>query len=126
MAGARPAIIVGMGVNVGLSAAEAQAVDQPATSILIEAGKADAPVAVLERLLPALVPFVRAWERGGFAVLRTAWESSCAGLMKRVTIVDGDSRHRGVLAGFGDDGQLRLDTGEGEPADVWTGHLLLA
>ena len=119
------AVVVGIGVNVGMSAAEAALIDQPATSLLVQTGVTSEPERVLTALLPALTPWVDDWETGGFAALRPSWEMRCAGLGERVTVVDGNSRHTGILTGFGDAGQLHLDAGSGTTVEIWSGHLLL-
>jgi len=117
-------VVVGVGLNVGMSLDEASAIDQPATSVNIETGMSSAARDLLPGLLPALAPRLQGWMEGGFAALRQDWESRCTGLGQRVTVIDGDSRRQGILAGFGDAGQLRLQE-EGETVDVWTGHLRL-
>ena len=122
--GKSPAIVVGVGLNVGMSRDEAAAIDQPATSVYIETGRLVAARDLLPGLLTALAPRLEGWMEGGFAGLRQDWESRCAGLGQRVTVIDGDTRRQGTLAGFGDAGQLRLDEGD-RTVDVWTGHLRL-
>jgi BirA family biotin operon repressor/biotin-[acetyl-CoA-carboxylase] ligase len=117
-------VVVGVGLNVGLSAAEAAQIDQPATSVFIEKGAAPSPRELLPELLQQIAPWIERWERGGFEALRQDWLQCCAGLGQPVTIVDGDHRRSGTLAGFGADGQLQLDEGAAI-RDVWAGHLLL-
>ena len=119
------AVVVGIGVNVGMMAAEAARIDQPATSLQIETGVTNEPERVLTALLTALTPWVDDWERDGFAALRPSWEMRCAGLGEPVTVVDGNNRHTGILTGFGDAGQLHLDAGAGTTLEIWSGHLLL-
>ena len=117
-------VVVGIGLNLGMTRAEAEAIDQPATSVLVETGSAPLPRQVLPRLLLRLTPWLEAWGTGGFAALRGGWEAGCAGLGERVTVVDGGQRLSGVLAGFGEDGQLLLDEG-GSVREVWAGSLSL-
>ena len=117
-------VVVGVGLNLGMTRAEAEAIDQPATSVLVETGSAPSPREVLPLLLRRLSPWLEAWGRGGFAALRGGWEAGCAGLGERVTVVDGGQRLSGMLAGFGEDGQLLLDEG-GSVREVWAGSLSL-
>ena len=105
--------MLGIGLNLGMTRAEAEAIDQPATSVLVETGSAPSPREVLPGLLRRLTPWLEAWTAGGFAALRAGWEARCAGLGERVTVVDGGQRLSGVLAGFGDGGQLLPGGGRG-------------
>ncbi|MCY3735312.1 MAG: biotin--[acetyl-CoA-carboxylase] ligase [Gemmatimonadaceae bacterium] len=117
-------VVVGVGLNLGMRREEAEAIDQPATSVLVETGSAPLPREVLPRLLQRLKPWLEAWGSGGFAALRGGWEERCAGLGERVTVVDDGERLSGVLAGFGEEGQLLLEEG-GSVGEVWTGSLAL-
>ena len=117
-------VVVGIGLNLGMTRDEAEAIDQPATSVLVETGSAPGPRQVLPRLLLRLSPWMEAWGKGGFAALRGGWEVRCAGLGERVTVVDDGQRLSGVLAGFGSDGQLLLQEG-GSVREVWAGSLSL-
>ena len=117
-------VVVGLGLNIGMSAAEAEAIDQPATSLFIETGQTPSPQDLLPPLLSAVAPRLDDWHARGFAGLRPAWEECCVGLGRLVSIVDGRRCRRGILSGFGDDGQLRLDEGAGV-REVWSGTLRL-
>ncbi len=117
-------VVLGIGLNLGMTRAEAEAIDQPATSVLVETGSAPSPREVLSALLQRLTPWLEAWTAAGFAALRRGWEARCAGLGERVTVVDGGERLSGVLAGFGDGGQLLLEEG-GAVREVWAGSLSL-
>ena len=123
--GSHPGLVVlGIGLNIGMTRAEAEAIDQPATSVLVETGSSPSPREVLPLLLLRLTPWLEAWTAGGFAGLRAGWEVRCAGLGERVTVVDDGQRLSGVLAGFGDGGQLLLEEG-GVVREVWAGSLSL-
>ena len=117
--------VIGIGLNVSMSAAEA------ATSILIETGTVQAPREVLPILLQVLSRRLQAWQEGGFAGLRSDWCRHCLALGQDITIDDGDTRQTGVLAGFGDAGQLLLQPhdlaqdGSSTPVEIWSGHLRL-
>ena len=117
-------VVLGIGLNLGMTRAEAEAIDQPATSVLVETGSAPSPREVLSALLQRLTPWLEAWTAAGFAALRRGWEARCAGLGERVTVVDDGQRLSGVLAGFGDGGQLLLEEG-GAVREVWAGSLSL-
>ena len=117
-------VVLGIGLNLGMTRAEAEAIDQPATSVLVETGSAPSPREALPGLLLRLTPWLEAWTAGGFTALRGGWEARCAGLGERVTVVDDGQRLSGMLAGFGDDGQLLLEEG-GAVREVWAGSLSL-
>ena len=117
-------MVLGIGLNLGMTQAEAGAIDQPATSVRVETGSAPSPREVLPGLLRRLTPWLEAWTAGGFSALRAGWEARCAGLGERVTVVDDGQGISGVLAGFGDDGQLLLEVG-GSVREVWAGSLSL-
>ena len=117
-------VVLGIGMNLGMTQAEAGAIDQPATSVLVETGSSPSPREALPALLRRLTPWLEAWTAGGFAALRGGWEARCAGLGERVTVVDDGPPLSGVLAGFGKDGQLLLEEG-GAVREVWAGSLSL-
>lgn len=124
-----PVVIVGVGLNVGMTASAAAAIDQPATSVRIETGRVMAPRALLPGLLQALAPRLDSWLADGFAGLQADWENRCIGLGEPVTIVEATRERHGVLAGFGDAGQLLLTeerpNGDGATVEIWTGRLRL-
>lgn len=122
--GAPAIVVVGVGLNVGMSRDEATAIDRPATSIVIESGRPITARQLLPDLLKALAPPLDRWSAGGFAALRQDWENRCAGLGQVVTVIDDSIRRQGVLAGFGDGGQLLL-TDDGTTVEIWAGHLRL-
>ncbi len=120
------AAIIGIGLNVSMSAKEAQRIDQRATSILIETGTVQAPRDVLPGLLQALSPRLDTWTQEGFTGLRSDWSRSCLWLGEDVTVDDGDMQQSGALMGFGDAGQLLLQADRSSndpPSEIWSGHL---
>ena len=129
----RPGVaVVGIGLNVSMSAGEAARIDQRATSILIETGSVTAPQDVLPVLLKSLSPRLETWARAGFEGLQLDWAKRCIGLGRQIVIDDGEVSRRGILAGFGDAGQLLLqpletdDEAAPQPSEIWSGHLRLA
>lgn len=119
-------IVVGIGLNIGMSATEAQTmIDQPATSLFIETGRAVLPEEVLTALLSALSPKLDEWMTHGFAAMLPTWEECCVGLGRRVSVIDSNGNRRsGILSGFGDNGQLLLDD-EAGTSQIWSGTLRL-
>ncbi len=115
-------IIVGIGFNVNMTTEEAEAIDRPATSILIESGTAAELSKALEALLPHLDYWIGEWESGGFSRLRDRWTAQAGPIGKALTVHDGDLKKTGTLAGFGDHGELLLKTKNGLET-IWSGDL---
>ncbi len=114
-------IIIGIGLNVNRE--DAEEIDQPATSLLIETGARRTIDDLLEKLLPILSVGLDEWAEGGFSKVRKKWEANVPTLGKTVTVRDGDAERTGLLAGFGDDGELLLRVESGELISIWAGDL---
>lgn len=114
-------VIVGVGLNVNMQSAAH--IDQPATSMLMEDGERRDVDEVLHQLLEHLGEVIALWEQGGFPRLREKWEANVPNIGKPVSVRDGDTVRFGLLAGFGEDGELLLQSEEGDPFPVWAGDL---
>ncbi|MBN2684423.1 MAG: biotin--[acetyl-CoA-carboxylase] ligase [Pontiellaceae bacterium] len=115
-------IIVGLGLNVNMTEAEATSIDRPATSILIEDSRSIAPAEVLEELLPQIDFWISRWKNGGFKAIREIWTEKAGPLGKPLSVHDGDLRKTGTLAGFGEHGELLLKTESGLET-IWSGDV---
>lgn len=115
-------IIVGIGLNVNMSCEEANAIDRPATSMLIESGRAYRVDQVLKDLLPQLDFWIEQWSSGGFPAIRSIWLEKAGPIGKPLNVHDGDIRKTGTLAGFGDHGELLLETAAGLET-IWSGDV---
>ncbi len=115
-------IIVGIGLNVNMSTEEAEMIDRPATSILIESGWATELSKTLEALLPHLEYWIDEWQTGGFSNLREIWTEQAGPVGKPLTVRDGEIKKSGTLAGFGDHGELLLQTTDGLET-IWSGDV---
>ncbi len=105
-----------------MSNEEAESIDRPATSILIESGQASVPAKTLEELLPYLDFWVSRWETGGFAAIREIWTDKAGPIGKPLSVHDGNIRKHGTLAGFGEHGELLLETAAGLET-IWSGDV---
>ena len=115
-------IIVGIGLNVNMSSEEAEAIDRPATSMLIETERAADPAQALDALLPLLDYWIGEWKKGGFAAIRETWTHRAGPIGKPLSVHDGDIVKSGTLAGFGDHGELLLQTAAGLET-IWSGDV---
>ncbi|HPR83178.1 MAG TPA: biotin--[acetyl-CoA-carboxylase] ligase [Pontiellaceae bacterium] len=119
--GSSGCVIVGIGLNVNMKNAEH--IDQPATSILVETGNRRDVDELLGKLLKHLAVRLDEWAQGGFAGIRKGWEAKVQNLGKSVTVRDGGLFRSGILAGFGGDGELLLRDEAGAVNSVWAGDL---
>ena len=117
------AIIIGIGLNVNMDAATAVLIDRPVTSMRLETGREYDLEHVLAQVLSSIAPSIDRWEREGFAVLRTAWEHRCVYIGEQISVGEGDDMKTGVLAGFGDCGQLLLRGPDGRVSEIWAGDV---
>lgn len=120
-------MVLGIGLNVNMTREEAEAIDRPATSLRVETGQKHDPQNVLSAVLDALPYFVNRWCEGGFPAIREAWILSSAGLGQLVVIraqgAECGGELRGTLAGYGEFGELLLETPEGKRRPVLLGDM---
>ena len=106
------AVVIGIGVNVRLSAALRSRIDQPAADLesacAVEVDRSHAIGALLRELAPVLDTFAR----DGFAPLRAEWERHHAHQGRAVSItLPGGRSDEGIAQGVGDDGALLFASG---------------
>ena len=120
---AADAVVVGVGLNVNMDAAEAAALDKPATSLKLETTVEHRVEEVLEDLLERLPRWIDRWEQDGFEALRQDFSARCYNLGRQVLVAEGrDEPTQGLLTGFGAEGQLLL-LRDGRRLEVWAGDL---
>ena len=115
------AIVIGIGLNVNMDATTL--IDRPVTSMRLETGHEYDLEQVLVRILSNTIPWIDRWESEGFAALRTAWGYRCVYLGEEISVGEGDDMKTGVLAGFGDCGQLLLRESDGRVSEIWAGDV---
>ena len=115
-------IIIGVGLNVNMTTEEADSIDRPATSILIESGKAGNLDQTLKDLFQPLEYWIGEWQNGGFSNLRKNWTEKAGPIGKPLTVHDGAVKKSGTLAGFGAHGELLLQTATGLET-IWSGDV---
>lgn len=114
-------VIIGIGLNVNMQNAEH--IDQPATAILMETGKRRDIDELLGKLLKRLSIHLDEWGRFGFSGIRNDWEARVRGAGQIVSVRDGGTVRTGVLAGFGESGELFLRDASGTVLSIWAGDL---
>jgi BirA family biotin operon repressor/biotin-[acetyl-CoA-carboxylase] ligase len=105
-------VLVGIGININLAAADLPAdLRDKATSLRIATGHACDRIAVADSLFRLLdVRYMETVTRG-FETVRPAWERYSALTGRLVGIVDGGRRVTGIVKGIDSDGALLLDAG---------------
>jgi BirA family biotin operon repressor/biotin-[acetyl-CoA-carboxylase] ligase len=121
--GASGGIIVGIGLNVNMP--NADHIDQPATSLLMETGERSNINDLLASLLPILSDRLDEWAEGGFSRVRKNWEAKVPNIGKEISVRDGNAVREGLLAGFGENGELLLQDKTGTISPVWAGDVSL-
>lgn len=117
-------IVVGIGVNINMTAEEAARIERPASSVLILTGR---ECGLAEELLAVLEPvekWLGLWERGGFPALRPEVEKYAWRMGERVTVGDAQARREGKMRGFGESGELLLELPGGTISPCWSGDFV--
>lgn len=119
------AVVIGVGINVRLSASERQRIDQAATDLAEAGGGARSRSDWLAAILIELAAVLDVYARAGFAALRCEWDGyhAHAGRPVELAAPDGE-RLRGIAAGVDETGRLLLATDAGMRA-VMTGDVSL-
>ncbi|MCU0857688.1 MAG: biotin--[acetyl-CoA-carboxylase] ligase [Pontiellaceae bacterium] len=114
-------IIIGIGLNVNMKRADS--INQPATSLWIETRERRDINELLVKLLGNISVRLGEWEAGGFSKVRKSWEPKIPNIGKTVVVRDGAASRRGILAGFGGDGELLLREETGHLRTIWAGDI---
>lgn len=106
-------VVIGIGINVGMLASEAEAIDQAWVS-LHSIDRAVSRNKLAADLLNQLLPLLTGYEQSGFGPLRNEWEAlDCFG-SREVDVRMGDKVITGRVLGVNETGALRLETAAGE------------
>jgi BirA family biotin operon repressor/biotin-[acetyl-CoA-carboxylase] ligase len=108
------AVVIGIGINVRLSATTRARIGQAAADLETACEAAPDRNLLLASVLVELDRVLDAFGRDGFAPLREEWQRRHAQQGKRVTLTLGDgARVSGTARGVAEDGALLLETGTG-------------
>lgn len=110
-ASGRCQVVIGVGINVAMPPAAAQAIDQAWTDLTtVAGGQAPGRNAVVANLLNELLPLVASFASTGFAPWREAWMGLDAFADTPVVLLSGEQRQAGVARGVDERGALQLET----------------
>lgn len=108
------AAVIGIGLNIRLSAATRSRIGEAATDLETACGAAPDRNRLLARLLNELNAVLEAFARKGFAPLRAEWQRYHAHQGRQVTLLlPGGASQRGRAHGVGEDGAFVLETRSG-------------
>jgi BirA family transcriptional regulator, biotin operon repressor / biotin---[acetyl-CoA-carboxylase] ligase len=111
----RPRAVIGLGLNVRMPKAAADAIDQPWIDLHALLGNAlPSRTAIAAAVLAALFDAIERFDADGLAPFLPRFAALDALRDAEVSARIGDVVHTGVAAGIADDGALRLRTGAGE------------
>ncbi|HSX04706.1 MAG TPA: biotin--[acetyl-CoA-carboxylase] ligase [Rhabdochlamydiaceae bacterium] len=116
-------VVVGIGLNVNMTADFLQAVDQPATSLAEESGKTwdveELMAAILEKFRQSL--FIL--EKDGFAPFQAAYEERLALKGQSIQCQKGNENIEGICHSISPDGKLNLLLPSGETESLGSGEI---
>jgi BirA family biotin operon repressor/biotin-[acetyl-CoA-carboxylase] ligase len=119
-------LIVGIGVDVNLSAADLPAdLRKIATSLKIETGKPISRPELATLILRELDADYQRITTGQFAAVATEWEAACSTIGRDVRIMIGDRRICGRAEALDEDGALLLRTEHGQLERIIGGDVAL-
>jgi len=106
-------LVVGVGLNLGLTEAQRRHIDQPAASLYaVQAPSAGFRNRLAGRIISSIVYFVQQFDDQGFEPMRAAFDQHHFYQGRRCQVLRGDEQESGVVRGVTDRGELLLDTGD--------------
>jgi BirA family biotin operon repressor/biotin-[acetyl-CoA-carboxylase] ligase len=120
-------VIVGLGLNVSMSAAQAAALGQPWVSVhaaqdALGVARVARPV-LAAAVLDALVAALAAFEQDGFASFAADWARLDQASGRRVVVTGLGETFEGTAQGIDDDGALRVEVGNGSTRSLHAGEI---
>ncbi|VUD51284.1 Bifunctional ligase/repressor BirA [Thalassocella blandensis] len=115
----RCGVVVGLGLNVAMSSAEASQIDQPWIDLKTIAGESlPSRNALAASLIDHLVGLLKDFESRRFKAYREQWQQHAAYMGEPITLSMGARTQQGVLLGVEENGALRISTETGEQVFV--------
>lgn len=119
-------VVLGIGVNINMERSQfPEGLRQPATSLLLESGKAVDRREFTRDLLSELDILYDGYLRNGFAGIRDEWLARSMLMGKRVRVSFGEGETSGEVAGIDSDGALLLKRGNGSMERVLAGDVTM-
>ncbi|MBF2761283.1 MAG: biotin--[acetyl-CoA-carboxylase] ligase [Ectothiorhodospiraceae bacterium AqS1] len=117
-------VIIGVGINLRLSPAVAEKIDQPVGDLFSLLGGTPPRNAFAARLIDALVEALQRYERAGFEYFKDAFGELDLLAGKDIEVEGAGSRLRGRASGIGENGALLVRVEEGkEPVAIVCGEV---
>lgn len=117
-------VILGIGINLNMAADQfPDELNYPATSALIETGKAVDRQKFLQTFLQSLDSYYSEFLEKGFAPIRRRWESLSGIMSLQVEIDQGREKLQGTVVGLDPEGALRLQLEDGQIKSILTGDV---
>lgn len=107
-------VVIGLGLNVSMSAATGSAIDQSWTDLdRVSGGRTPPRNHLLAALLDELLPLLQNFDREGFSPWRDEWRALDALADAQVLLHSGPDQFAGIARGVDDRGALLLETASG-------------
>lgn len=105
-------IVMGVGVNLNLSAESHQDIDQPATDVQTVFGGLPSRNQLVAKLISEMVETCQRFDESGFSSFKALWSQRDQYRDKRVTLRMGENLYHGISQGVDDSGALLLQQDE--------------
>lgn len=117
-------IVIGIGLNVNMTNTEANRIDQPATSMLIEKNCAYPLEETLINICDHLSFWIKKWEKEGFNSVKEEWIKNSSKIGEKILIKDENNEYFGKLEGYGENGEILINI-DGKIRKIWSGEIPL-
>lgn len=118
-------VILGVGVNLNMLEEQfPEAINYPATSVLLETGKPVDRLMFLRTFLRCLDQYYAEFLEEGFAPIRQRWESYCDMINRQVRVDQGSRSLSGTVIGLDPEGALRLQLDNGKVERILAGDVI--
>ncbi|MDO3409639.1 biotin--[acetyl-CoA-carboxylase] ligase [Saccharibacillus sp. CPCC 101409] len=118
--------IMGIGIDANLEEADyPEELRQKVTSLRRESGKEVDRSALIAAVMNEFESLLSLHAEHGFQPIRLLWESLSVTLGREIVVRDARGERRGRAAGLGEQGELRLETEDGEVLPVYSGDIEL-